>query len=121
MIYTILANIVGWTVVAYILFLIVVGVCHMAKLFTVDFYRHWKYTTRGLCPGCHQPASLLVLKAGQMYGSSDFHRANPVTPDDPIFVSIPADQMYGPAWIEHLVCVCGAKSIPTGNRHAAEW
>ena len=114
MIYTILANIVGWTVVAYILFLIVVVVAHMAKLFTVDFYRHWKYTTRGICPGCHRPVS-------QSFGSSDFHRANPVTPDDPIFVAMPADQMYGPDRIKHLVCSCGTKSIPTGNRHAAEW
>ena len=88
-----------WTVivgvvVAYILFLLVVGIAHMAKLFTWDLYHHWKYTTRGLCPGCHKPAAL---------------------------VSEPADQMYGGDQIWRVTCDCGATPFPIGNRHAAEW
>jgi hypothetical protein len=97
MIYTIARDAgyaVGFCVVAYILFLLVVGVAHMAKLFTWDFYHHWKYTTRGLCPKCHSRA---------------------------VRVDTPADQMYGQDRIGRLVCSCGAKPIPTGRRRAAEW
>jgi hypothetical protein len=84
----------AFCVIAYILLITVVGVAHMAKLFTVDFYHHWKYTVRGFCPKCHRPAVQVVT---------------------------PADQIFGQDKIGHLICACGAKSIPTGNRHAAEW
>jgi hypothetical protein len=86
--------VIAFGVFALIAFYLVVGAGHMAKLFTVDLYRHHRYTQNGLCPKCHLPAEV---------------------------VTTPADQTYGPDAIRQLACTCGAKSIPMGNRRAADW
>jgi hypothetical protein len=81
-------------VFALLFFYLVVGLCHMLKLFTVDLYRHHRYTRNGRCPKCHRLADV---------------------------VTTPADQMYGPDLVRRIVCTCGATSIPIGNRRAADW
>lgn len=80
--------------ILYGLFCAVTGICVLAKLFTWDLYHHWRYTTRGLCPGCKKPATV---------------------------VSSPADQLYGPDSTRHLVCSCVAKTLAMGDRHSADW
>jgi hypothetical protein len=78
----------------YILFLTVIGVTHLGKMFTWDLYHHVKYTNKGLCPKCHKPAQVRERLA---------------------------DQAYGPDRVRYLVCTCGAPSIPMGDRRSADW
>ena len=64
------------------------------RFFTVDLYRHVKYTQKGLCPKCHKPLRQTAR---------------------------PADQLYGPSEVVKSHCTCGAKPITQGNRRFADW
>lgn len=71
-----------------------VGVCTLGKLFTYDLYRHWKYTQRGVCPGCHRPLVRTVYSV---------------------------DQLYGADTVAQTACLCGTKTLPQGDRRGADW
>lgn len=76
------------------LYVVFLWVLYPMKFMTVDLYKHVRYTRHGICPKCKLPAT---------------------------FVDRPTDQTYGTSRVRKLVCSCGSKTIPIGDRSSADW
>lgn len=92
---SILDWVIGFGILAAILLWFVSFLWEMVPLFTVDAYRHLRYTRVGICYKCKRPFEG--------------------------YVETQVDQMYSS---KVVVPVCDCKDthyLPMGNRHAAEW